>query len=72
MYNRCFAKMGSKSDDIILVIPVGNVTNSTELSYEFDIRDHVKPGPKGIIIILWGEEKKISREVYVDLEKLGL
>ena len=53
--------MGSKSDDSILVIPVGNVTNSTELSYEFDIRDHVKPGPKGIII--WGK-RIFLREVY--------
>ena len=56
--------MGSKSDDSVLVIPVGNVTNSTELSYEFDIKDHVKPGPKGIgIADLNGGVRRRKREI---------
>ena len=41
--------MGKKSNDRVLTIPVGNATNSTELSYEFEIKDSVKPRLQGLI-----------------------
>ena len=46
---RCFSSMGKKSSERVLTIPVGNATNSTELSYEFEIKDSVKPRPQGLI-----------------------
>ena len=45
---RCFSSMGKKSSERVLTIPVGNATNSTELSYEFEIKDSVKPRPQGL------------------------
>ena len=41
---------GSYTDDSMLTIPIGNASHSTELSYEFDIRDHAKPNKKGTYI----------------------